>query len=110
MIAAGFAAQILSPPGLESNLLSKLQPLKSCKMPSGIKHIFTGPGDWVPPPQSPGEKQSCVLPGDQTGCLTVLPGVLPADNPAFKPETKVDGACSAGFSFVNDVAVGHPES
>ena len=85
VIAVGYAAQILSSPGLESDPLSKLQPLMSYKMLSGIKHIFTGPGDWVPPPASP-------------------------DNPAFRPETKVDGACSAGFSFVNDVAVWHPEN
>lgn len=56
--------------------------MRCVQMLSGIKHIFTGPGDWVPPPRSP-------------------------DNPAFEPEKKVDGACSAGFSFVNDVAVRH---
>ena len=43
-----------------------------------IKDVFTGPGDWVPPPKSP-------------------------DNSAFEPQPKVDGKYSAGFSFVHDV-------
>jgi hypothetical protein len=43
-----------------------------------IKGINTGPGDWVPPPNS-------------------------ADNPAFKAQPKVAGKYSAAFSFVRDV-------
>jgi hypothetical protein len=43
-----------------------------------IKNIPTGPGDWVPPPNSP-------------------------DNPDFKAQDKVNGAFSAGFSFIRDV-------